>query len=216
MRIQGNRPPDWEARRKMVYRHDNWTCQACGRQSGPHAGDEGVRLHAHHIVPLSKGGSNRLSNLETLCEPCHQTQHDHDIFTGDWVGDGPRVYTVGSLRATARGIFAALVIALWIVLVARLIALSGGYPRWQWERDCTPGRSDASGKCGNHLKTPPRHECTGNRGRCDNGICLGRLWIEPRIWTHWGNRCGHQSSSEHGQLPVTIYSDRSTCIHTCI
>jgi len=37
----GNRPPDWEARRKMVYRHDNWTCQACGRQSGPHAGDEG-------------------------------------------------------------------------------------------------------------------------------------------------------------------------------
>ncbi|ELY97467.1 HNH endonuclease [Natrialba asiatica] len=124
----GNRPPDWEARRKMVYRHDNWTCQACGRQSGPHAGDEGVRLHAHHIVPLSKGGSNRLSNLETLCEPCHQTQHDHDIFTGDWVGDGPRVYTVGSLRATARGIFAALVIALWIVLVARLIALSGGYP----------------------------------------------------------------------------------------
>ncbi|ADB63731.1 HNH endonuclease (plasmid) [Haloterrigena turkmenica DSM 5511] len=123
----GNRPPDWEARRKTVYRHDNWTCQSCGRQSGPHAGNEGVRLHAHHIVPLSEGGSNRLSNLETLCEPCHQNQHDHDIFTGDWVGDGPHVYTVGSLRATARGIFVALAIALWAILVVRVIALSAGY-----------------------------------------------------------------------------------------
>ncbi|MFC6764623.1 HNH endonuclease [Natrinema soli] len=131
----GDRPPDWEARRKTVYRHDDWTCQACGRQSGPHAGDEGVRLHAHHITPLAEGGSNQLSNLETLCEPCHQNEHDHDIFTGDWVGDGPRVYTVGPLRATARGIFAALAIALWAVLVGRGIALSAGYAPMAMERE---------------------------------------------------------------------------------
>ncbi|MGQ3723338.1 hypothetical protein [Natrialba aegyptia] len=45
------------------------------------------------------------------------------------------MYTVGSLRATARGIFAALAIALWAVVVVRGIALSAGYAPMAVERE---------------------------------------------------------------------------------
>jgi uncharacterized membrane protein YccC len=75
----GSYPPDWDARRKSVYRRDDWTCTNCGTKSGPHAGRKGVPLHAHHEHPLSQGGSNHLSNLTTLCESCHNQEHDHDI-----------------------------------------------------------------------------------------------------------------------------------------
>jgi 5-methylcytosine-specific restriction endonuclease McrA len=75
----GSYPPDWDARRKSVYRRDDWTCTNCGTKSGPHTGRKGVPLHAHHEHPLSQGGSNHLSNLTTLCESCHNLEHDHDI-----------------------------------------------------------------------------------------------------------------------------------------
>lgn len=78
----GQYPPDWKARRKSVYRRDDWTCTRCGMKSGPHAGDRGARLHAHHRQPLSNGGSNHLSNLTTLCESCHNNAHGHDITAG--------------------------------------------------------------------------------------------------------------------------------------
>ena len=29
-------------------------------------------LHAHHIKHLSRGGSNKISNLMALCERCHE------------------------------------------------------------------------------------------------------------------------------------------------
>ncbi|MFC4990326.1 HNH endonuclease [Saliphagus infecundisoli] len=122
----GRNPPDWEARRKAVYRRDDWTCQNCGRQSGPYAGDDGERLHAHHIQARADGGSNRLSNLETLCEPCHQNNHDHDIFQDGWVGDGPRVYRIGPARASLRGGLAALIMSVWVGLFGRLLAYGGG------------------------------------------------------------------------------------------
>ena len=84
----GELPPDWDARRKRVYRHDDWTCTQCGRKSGPHSNGDGVRLHAHHMVPRSEGGSNQLSNLTTLCKSCHNAAHEHDITaSADWVGD---------------------------------------------------------------------------------------------------------------------------------
>ncbi|WP_114579221.1 HNH endonuclease [Saliphagus sp. LR7] len=118
----GRFPPDWEARRKRVYRRDDWTCQNCGRKSGPHAGNEGEELHAHHIQEYANGGSNSLSNLETLCGPCHQNSHDHDIFRDD----GPRVYGIGALRASPRGVVAAVVFAVWVGLLARLFAWGAG------------------------------------------------------------------------------------------
>lgn len=32
-------------------------------------------IHYHHIVPLSKGGTNNISNIVPLCEKCHGAIH---------------------------------------------------------------------------------------------------------------------------------------------
>lgn len=65
-------PADWGRRRKKVYQRDNYTCQECGRRGGPKGDTE---LHAHHIVPKSKGGSHKFKNLTTLCKQCHAEAH---------------------------------------------------------------------------------------------------------------------------------------------
>ncbi|QDH83609.1 HNH endonuclease [Achromobacter phage Motura] len=31
----------------------------------------------HHIIPLSKGGTNTLTNLVGLCKSCHDKRHTH-------------------------------------------------------------------------------------------------------------------------------------------
>lgn len=68
-------PSDWDSRRKAVYQRDNFTCQNCGRRGGPYGDYE---LHAHHIVPKSKGGTHRKSNLKTLCKQCHNAIHGNE------------------------------------------------------------------------------------------------------------------------------------------
>jgi Restriction endonuclease len=73
----GKYPPDWDARRKAVYERDNYTCQDCGLRSGPHAGDGGAILHAHHLISLRDGGRHHLANLVTVCQYCHDGIHGH-------------------------------------------------------------------------------------------------------------------------------------------
>jgi len=48
-----------------VFKRDNYTCQECG------AGRE-AKLHVHHIIPVSCGGSDEMSNLITLCDSCNR------------------------------------------------------------------------------------------------------------------------------------------------
>ena len=79
---EGQYPPDWDARRRAVYQRDNYTCQQCGRRSGPHAGANGAVLHAHHQTPLSQGGWNHLGNLVTVCQRCHDQTHGHPTGRG--------------------------------------------------------------------------------------------------------------------------------------
>ena len=67
-----SRPSNWDSLRKKVYQRDNHKCQHCGRRGGSYGDSE---LHAHHIVPLNKGGSDDLSNLTTLCKGCHDSIH---------------------------------------------------------------------------------------------------------------------------------------------
>ncbi|WP_336339415.1 HNH endonuclease [Haloarcula brevis] len=69
-------PSDWGSRRKEVYRRDDFTCQNCGAVGGPRGDAE---LHAHHIVPKSKGGTHNTSNLKTLCKDCHDAIHGNSV-----------------------------------------------------------------------------------------------------------------------------------------
>lgn len=59
-------PPDWDKRRKKVAERDGEQCNDCRNLT---------YLHLHHVVPLSRGGDNRLENLELLCEKCHSRRH---------------------------------------------------------------------------------------------------------------------------------------------
>lgn len=60
---------EWDRLRKLVYKRDKHTCVNCHKS--------GVRLNAHHIVPLQSGGSNQLSNLVSVCDDCHAMIHPH-------------------------------------------------------------------------------------------------------------------------------------------
>ncbi len=71
-------PPDWEERKKRVIKRDGNLCKNCGKETS---------LHLHHIVPLSKGGSNKIENLELLCESCHSKAHRNRIFSGEFTNN---------------------------------------------------------------------------------------------------------------------------------
>lgn len=56
---------------KMLLTKQNNKCLKCKRQiSG-----RGIDTNVHHIVPLSEGGTNKLSNLVALCKDCHNSVH---------------------------------------------------------------------------------------------------------------------------------------------
>lgn len=57
-----------EKLRLQVLKRDNYKCVKCGRSPATHMG---IFLHVDHIKPFSKGGSNLLDNLQTLCQKCN-------------------------------------------------------------------------------------------------------------------------------------------------
>lgn len=46
---------------------DGYKCQCCGKKN--------CRLEVHHLIPRSRGGSDKLANLITLCSDCHHLAH---------------------------------------------------------------------------------------------------------------------------------------------
>ncbi len=57
--------------REYVFQRDQYQCQSCGLTN------ETKTLNVDHIIPLAKGGSNDISNLQTLCSSCNQSKKDH-------------------------------------------------------------------------------------------------------------------------------------------
>jgi hypothetical protein len=49
--------------RHEVWRRDRGTCVECGSRG---------RLEFDHIIPVSRGGSNSVRNIELRCEPCNR------------------------------------------------------------------------------------------------------------------------------------------------
>lgn len=93
----------WQVIRRAVWYRDKSVCAHCGvnadserkrwkqikRESGwdPDVvtAKESYRIkdtwEAHHVIPRSKGGTNRLNNIITLCTECHKKAHG-------WNGNG--------------------------------------------------------------------------------------------------------------------------------
>jgi 5-methylcytosine-specific restriction endonuclease McrA len=57
--------------RKYVLQRDNYQCQSCGNTKAE------TKLNIDHIIPLATGGSNDISNLQTLCSRCNQQKKHH-------------------------------------------------------------------------------------------------------------------------------------------
>lgn len=59
------------ARRRLVYRRDNYACAVC---------DDSRNLQIHHIIHRSQGGGNSMHNLITLCPKCHALAHGTNLY----------------------------------------------------------------------------------------------------------------------------------------
>lgn len=62
--------------RYKVLARDGFKCVLCG--ASPKKSDE-VQLHVDHILPVSKGGTNAMENLRTLCAVCNLGKRDLTI-----------------------------------------------------------------------------------------------------------------------------------------
>lgn len=70
----------WGKLHKQVLERDKYTCQGykCGSKKN---------LSVHHIVPVSLGGRNNLTNLVTLCLECHEKTHNNNFTSRKIKGD---------------------------------------------------------------------------------------------------------------------------------
>jgi hypothetical protein len=59
----------WDSKRKERLSLDKYTCQCCGIKNVP--------LQVHHIQDYKLIPYEPVSSLVSLCNDCHQKQHDH-------------------------------------------------------------------------------------------------------------------------------------------
>jgi len=66
---------NWLSQRRKAIQRDNEQCQECGLTREQHYENHGSDLEVHHKTPIrtfeDTAEANELSNLITLCKPCH-------------------------------------------------------------------------------------------------------------------------------------------------
>jgi len=60
--------------RHQVFERDNFRCRDCGASAAT-----GATLELDHTIPVSKGGSNEIGNLRTLCSDCNRGKSDRIV-----------------------------------------------------------------------------------------------------------------------------------------
>ena len=83
MRVRFKRPdyrtPKYQKLRVEVFTRDGFRCVRCDLEGGPNPGEglpytgrwSAMDVVVDHIVALARGGTNDLSNLQTLCDACN-------------------------------------------------------------------------------------------------------------------------------------------------
>ena len=75
---KSNESPEYYNIRYYVLSRDNYTCQVCKKKN--------KMLQVHHIIYRSRGGTNRLNNLITVCSECHSSlNHKEGGILYDWM-----------------------------------------------------------------------------------------------------------------------------------
>lgn len=69
---------EWAALRIAVFQRDNYRCVYCGSPK---------RLECDHVIPLSRGGTNDITNLASACYLCNRDKAD--LLLDEWQGRGP-------------------------------------------------------------------------------------------------------------------------------
>ena len=62
--------------KRLVYERDNFTCKICGIQNGK---GKDVPMEIDHIIPVTKGGTDTMGNLQVLCKKCNIKKRDKVI-----------------------------------------------------------------------------------------------------------------------------------------
>jgi hypothetical protein len=77
--VKNGRTPFTKSIRHEVFKRDSYKCIECG------ASKDDRCLHVDHIIPVSRGGTDELDNLQTLCEGCNLAKKNRII---NHVGQG--------------------------------------------------------------------------------------------------------------------------------
>lgn len=60
---------EWETLKAQY----NWTCPACNNS------EPQIKLTVDHIIPLSRGGSDNIENIQPLCRTCNFKKHTNIV-----------------------------------------------------------------------------------------------------------------------------------------